>query len=188
GVLAGFLKFPADPVDMGRPTPLSGGKITALCTLDGGAPATPMKNNRYWQELNKRIGGTYEPTLVPADQYASKFATVVAGDELPDIATIPTGTPSLPKLLETKFADLTELLSGDGIAEFPSLANIPPSTWRNTVFNGRIYGVPIHRGNAGSVLLSRDDLRESLGATGDVTDADSFVALCEEVTSEKDER
>src|SRR5699024_2944526 len=39
GVLAGFLKFPADPVDMGRPTPLSGGKITALCTLDGGAPA-----------------------------------------------------------------------------------------------------------------------------------------------------
>ena len=173
---------------MGSPTPLSGGTITALSTLDGKV-AVPMASNKYWQELNDRIGGIYEPTLVPDAEYASKFATVVAGDDLPDIATIATGnTPNLPELLEAKFADLTDLLSGDAVAEFPSLANIPPSTWRNTIFNGRIYGIPIHRGNAGSVMLAREDLRASTGATGEVTDADSFVALCEEVTSVKDER
>ncbi|RCK71239.1 hypothetical protein DT076_01965 [Desertihabitans brevis] len=78
----------------------------------------------------------------------TKFDTTVAGGDLPDVVYVPTDVAQLPRLMEAKFHDLTELLSGDAVAEYPALANLSPDLWRGCVFNGRIWGIPVPRAMA----------------------------------------
>lgn len=182
GVMAGFLKFPQDRVTYSTDAPASGGAVTVLSRADGSAPP-PLARNRYWQELNKRIGAEFQVNLAPPSDYPSKFATVMAGGDLPDLAMImPNSVPNLPDLLAARFQDLSEHLAGDAIKKYPALANIPPQTWKNTIFNGGIYAIPIHRGIVGSLMLTRADLFTQLGASHEVSDGDAFIELCRDLT------
>ena len=93
----------------------------------------------------------------------------IAGNELPDMLQTPNGSPppipNLPQLLDKRFTNLTEHLSGDAVKDYPNLANIPTRTWKSTVFNGGIYGIPIPRGAIGSYHFIRQDLFEAAGVS-----------------------
>ena len=54
----------------------------------------------------------------------------------------------------SEFTNLSEHLSGDAIQEYPNLANIPTLTWKSSVYNGGIYGMPIPRGAIGHYISS----------------------------------
>ncbi|GAB3769090.1 extracellular solute-binding protein [Microlunatus parietis] len=188
GVMAGFLTYPPQQVTLHERPPATGGSLLAMSRTDGSAPPA-LANNRYWQELNRRLGLELQVNLTPPADYASKFATVVAGNDLPDLAmAMPGSVPRFPDLLEARFADLSELLAGDAITAYPALANIPSHSWQGAMFGGRIYGIPIHRGVVGSLLLCRSDLFRALDRPLRADDADGFVELCRGVTDARNGR
>lgn len=181
GILAGFLTYPASPVQGSTTKPGSGGSITALAQIDG-APPPPLAKNRYWQELNTRLGVELKLEMAPGANYSQRLATTIAGGDLPDLVQIQRSIPQLPKVMESQFQDLTEFLSGDKIAKYPFLAALPTSSWRPTVVNGGIYGIPFPLGLAGTAMLMRRDLFEAKGLTDPITSAESFLAACGELT------
>ncbi len=87
-------------------------------------------------------------TIVPTPDMPTKFATLVAGNDLPDLiepaTTLPNGLPAgignLPAFLAAKCQNLDEFLAGDAVNEYPFLANIPTPHWKTCVWNGSIYG------------------------------------------------
>jgi putative aldouronate transport system substrate-binding protein len=185
GVMAGYLNYPTGLVDF-RTTPVlsSGEPITALSQTAAVAPPS-VGRNAYWQELNRRIGVELKFSLAPQADYPFKLITALAGNDLPDLVQIRLNAeprvPRLPDVLRAKFADLTEYLSGDSVKEYPGLANIPTSSWETTVFNGGVYGIPVHRGLVGTPMLTRQDLLGKLGANSAVTSGEEFLELCRQV-------
>lgn len=145
----------------------------------------PPSTNPFLDEVTTRLGTELDLRITSSDTFTQKFATVVAGGEVPDMVEfiafdLP---PHHPQLLDAQFADLTELLSGDAIADYPNLANIPTISWESCRVNGRIYGTPVHRPAFGSIMVSRPDLfEEILGEEPAPTSKDEFTAMLTEVT------
>ena len=67
--------------------------------------------------------------MVSNADYLQKFPTAIAGNELPDMLQTPNGSPppipNLPQLLDKRFTNLSEFLSGDAVKEYPN-AGQPP--------------------------------------------------------------
>jgi putative aldouronate transport system substrate-binding protein len=188
-VLDGFLKYPANPVKAITDKPGDGQPITFMTNIPGAIPPTEDKN-QFWQALNDRLGSELQISMASNDEYPDKFATRVAGGDLPDIINIPTTTVQLPALLKAKAMDLTEQLSGDAVKKYPFLANIPTVYWKGCVFNGGIYGVPVPRGMSRTTLpLYRADLLAAKGISNPAPkDFEDFLALCQEMTAAKENR
>ncbi|GAA1584947.1 extracellular solute-binding protein [Kribbella karoonensis] len=188
-VLDGFLKYPASPVKAITDVPGDGKPITFMTNIPGAIPPAADKN-QFWQEVNKRLGSELQISMASNDEYKDKFATRIAGGDLPDILNIPTDTPQIPGLVKSKCMDLTEHLSGDAAKKYPFLANIPTEYWKGCVFNGAIYGVPVPRGMSRTSLpLYRTDLLAAKGITDPAPkNFQEFFDLCKEMTSAKDNR
>jgi putative aldouronate transport system substrate-binding protein len=145
-------------------TPGSGGTTRAL--FISYAPPVPARDeNRYWQELERRLGVTLEPTFVPGGTYPEQIAVTTAGGDFPELTTVWTDqSPELYRTIEQgAFTDLTDRLSGDALQEFPNLAAFPDFAWENVRIDGRIYGVPRPRVLPGAVLMFRRDWAEKHG-------------------------
>jgi putative aldouronate transport system substrate-binding protein len=184
GVQDGYLAFPKQLSRSVDGKPLSGGTVTAL-GVSFLPPPTPQASNKYWQAVNDRIGGSLETTPIPSADYFARFATTTAGNDLPDLVGIPgfQPVPRLPDLLGARFADLSDHLSADKVADYPNLANLPTLGWKNTRFNGRIFGIPIPRPQLFGPLFYRQDLLQGLGlALTQVANADDFLAICKQMT------
>ncbi|HZX04802.1 extracellular solute-binding protein [Kribbella sp.] len=188
-VLDGFLKYPANPVKAIADAPGDGKPITFMTNIPGAIPPA-ADQNQFWQEVNKRLGSELQISMASNDEYNDKFATRIAGGDLPDILNVPPGTPQIPGLLKAKAMDLTEHLSGDAVKKYPFLANIPTLYWKGCVFNGAIYGVPVPRGMSRTSLpLYRADLLAAKGIKDPAPkNFDEFLALCKEMTAAKDNR
>ncbi|MGW2515128.1 extracellular solute-binding protein [Streptomyces scopuliridis] len=183
GVDNATYKYPAHPVAATRGHPGDGRTVSGMTVTY--APIPPARSkNAYWQELEKRIGCTFDMQLVAAADYGTRFQTAVAGGQLPDLFTVLTGSvPSLPSVLEAKAIDLTPHLSGDAVAKYPFLANIPTASWKQTVYNGKIFGVPVPRGAQSTfTLFARGDLLDGLGIAEPPASLKEFHSLCAEVT------
>ncbi|WP_104087119.1 extracellular solute-binding protein [Arthrobacter sp. GMC3] len=176
-----FFRYPANPVKVISAIPGDGNPFTALTLADATPPA--LESNRYWQQVNERLGSPYRPSFAPGADYAAKFATVSAGGEMPDFFTVLPDTPSQPELFKATALDLSEHLAGDAINDYPFLANIPTESWRGTVFNGRIYALPISRGTQNTwVMYGRKDLLAAKGITKDPASYEEFYAQLKELT------
>jgi putative aldouronate transport system substrate-binding protein len=188
-VLAGFLKYPADPVKAIHDKPGDGKPITFVTNIPGAIPPT-VGSNEFWQAVDDRLGSELRISMASNDDYPKKFATVVAGDELPDVINVPPTTVELPALLKAKCRDLTEHLAGDAARKYPFLANIPTEYWKGCVYNGGIYGVPVPRGMSRTSLpLYRADLLAAQGIKDPAPkDFDDFFALCKQLTDAKRHR
>lgn len=187
GVLAGYLQYPPEPVSVVSGTPGSGGTVSIL-SQSAGAYAT-IDRNLIWQEVNKALGATLEFTAVPPATYSTKFATTVAGGDLPDMIEIPTEpVRDLPTLLAQTCQDLTDHLTADAISEHPCLANLPQYVWRNTIFGGRIRALPVMRGIAGNVLFARQDIADQLGLSMTANSGEEFLELCRSFTDNSKNR
>src|SRR5262249_13380738 len=88
--------------------PAKGSKVTAAF-ISYNPPVPPRDQNQYWQELEKRLGISYEPTIIPADTYREKMSALVAGTDLPDLTGIEQlNAPDLLKPInQGAFTDLT---------------------------------------------------------------------------------
>jgi putative aldouronate transport system substrate-binding protein len=175
--------FPADrPRVLAGTAPGDGSPITGSTRTVSPIPPT-QDRNAYWQALNERLGSPLDLTITPDADYASKFATSVAGDTLGDVYNVETDFPYLPQFLEARAQDLTEFVSGDAVLEYPFLANIPTESWRACVYSGGIYAVPVPRGVLSTNQLHcRADLFAERGLSTDFRDVDDLVALAREMT------
>ncbi len=151
--------------------PGAGSTITALSN-GFNPPATPFENNSAWQEVNKQLNATVQFNVIQPADYATKLATVMAGDDLPDLMLFPgginvsgaqLGTANLPLFLQSKCSDLTPYLSGDAIKDYPNLAAIPTFAWQNSgcAFGGHLYMLPLERYVAGQALFKNTSVYDA---------------------------
>jgi putative aldouronate transport system substrate-binding protein len=144
GVQAGFYTYPkVNPRSVPQP-PGKGGDITIM-TWNIQAPLVPTSQNPARQEINKQLGANLIIADTPFADYQTRLAAVVAGNDLPDALYL-SNTAAIPQLadfLDARCADLTDHLAGDAIKGFPNLAAFPQMSWRGTVFNNRLYAIPL---------------------------------------------
>lgn len=188
GVESGFYKYPADrPASVSAKPGKGGEKLTGMSRIYSAAPGGPDQNS-WWAGLNERLGVDLGMIMVPAADYPPKFATTIAGGDLPDMMQMEV-VANFPQLLDKQFTSLDEYLSGDAIKDYPNLANVPTFTWKNAIYNGHIYGIPIPRGRVGSYDFIRPDIFAKAGVDPDIKGGwDAFVAAMKALTSAKDRR
>src|SRR5699024_778391 len=113
--------------------------------------------------------------------------TMIAGDDMPEVMRVP-DLPQMAKALKAKFADLTDYLAGDAVADYPMLANFPTTAWQEVVYGGSLYGIPRPLLPIGSRLEARTDTLEDLGISLDIGSGEDFLDLCREITDRKSDR
>jgi len=183
GVADGYLAYPQDhPRSVPQP-PGSGESVSAMTMTYGPLPPA-REQNKYWQSIEASLGITLDITLTPSTDYQEKLSAVVASGQVPDIVQIQK-FPKLPQLLEAKFADLTEHLSGDAIKDYPNLANLPSQVWRTSIFNNRIYGIPNPRMLVSNYVFARKDLLAAKGLSLTPADGAEFLETCRALTDHK---
>ncbi len=143
---------------------------------------SPLENNPGWQQINQKLNANMQMTIVPYADYGAKFATTVAGGDLPEMIYVPFPyIPQLPDFLKAQCQDLTPFLSGDAVKEYPNLANIPSISWRISVFDQGIWGVAIALPVFFWVMWVHQDMIDPLG--GELhRDGDDFKRMLKEVT------
>src|SRR6185436_20932261 len=127
----------------------TGSPVNVMVTAYFPSP-TPFELNPTWQAINKALNADVKMAITPGADYRTKFATMMAGDDLPDIMHVFFGysvAPNLPAFFKSKCADLTPYLSGDAAKEYPYLAALPTPAWKNSVsvVDGQLFLIPIHR-------------------------------------------
>lgn len=181
-----FFSYPAEPTAAAAP-PLSGGKVSALTyTFDPVAPG--LAENSLWQKVNQGLGAELDITYAPSADYKQRFATTIAGGDLPDLVSIYGSVQQLPALLKAQFQDLSEHLAGDAAADYPNLAGLATESWRETVVDGSIWGVPIARPPIGGAMFVRKDLLDKQGLSVQPKDFAEFKELLVALTDERNSR
>ncbi|MDQ1006399.1 ABC-type glycerol-3-phosphate transport system substrate-binding protein [Streptomyces sp. V4I23] len=186
GVPQAFFRYPAKPLPSVTGRPLAGA-APVKATMETFSPPPPARGrNAAWRAIEKKLGGTVDITAVPADDYPTKFSTMVASDNLPDIFMYPEtgGVDNKAAFFAAKCADLTPFLAGDKVEDYPNLAAIPQSAWQSAIYGGKLYGIPISRMGTGGAGFYRHDLFAQAGVTSldEITDLDRFVEVCKELT------
>jgi putative aldouronate transport system substrate-binding protein len=163
GTPVAWKSYPKPYVTMPDP-PGKGGTVTTFQILYS---SPPPQNNPWWQEYNKRLGVTIQPTLAASPDYGSKLLTLAASGSFPDLTYInfAAGASGFEKFLtQGAFHDLTSYLTGDSLKQFPNLQTIPALTWKGSSFQGKVFGVPypIQPVN-GQLGMYRKDWAQKLG-------------------------
>lgn len=185
-VQPGYTKYPSKIVQSVPEKPGDGSTVrVAVYTF--GSPPAPLNGNKFWQAINDALGIKLELTLIPFTDLATKMQTLIAGGDLPDLICTFFGIsiPDAARFLPAKCADLSEYLSGDAVAKYPNLANLPPHAWQGMgLTNGRIFGVPIERGPQGGPFAIN---KEKFAAAGwsESWAKDDFVAVCTKLTGNR---
>ncbi len=159
-----YNKLPA-PFQSYSGTPGQGGTVTAF-TIAYQSPPTPMGQNQYWQELNKRLGVTWQPIITPQPSYGQKSAALIAGGGLPDLFYLNPGQNAAPQyqaMGQGAFLDLTPYVTGNAVQQYKNLAKIPAATWNNVKFKGKVYGVPKPIQSSGNIPFYRADWAKKVG-------------------------
>ena len=170
----GWDNYPTNPIKAWtKAPPGKGGAVTALSN-GFNPPSTPFDQNPAWQEVNRQLNANVQFNVIQPVDYATKLATVMAGQDLPDVMLFPGGlnvniggggggTANLPTFLQTKCADLTPYLAGDAIKDYPYLAAIPTFAWKNSgsAFNGHLYMIPLERYVAGQALFKNVEIYDA---------------------------
>jgi putative aldouronate transport system substrate-binding protein len=140
----GFVNYPANPFKAVTETPGSGGDVS-VATWTLAPPPPPVDQNALWQAVNKELNVNLKLDISAlADYQTTRLATIIAGNDLPDILYIApqVAINGLTQFLQAKCVDLTQYLSGDAVKDYPNLANFTTLAWQSVVFGKAIYGVP----------------------------------------------
>ncbi|MFM9456517.1 extracellular solute-binding protein [Streptomyces europaeiscabiei] len=185
GVQAGYTAYPAELSKSVSRTPGDGSAVRVM-SVSFGTPPKSASANRFWAAVEKALGVKIEYTIVPQADYQKKMATVMAGDAdtLPDIINVFSGfvLPREAEFVRRRAEDLTPYLSGDAIADYPNLANIPTHAWRDMGrIGGLLYGIPLERPLPGSTLWLNQGMFTDAGMKEGWT-ADDFAAVAKRAT------
>jgi putative aldouronate transport system substrate-binding protein len=140
----GYVNWPRTTFQSVKQAPGDGSSVSIFLNIPG-APPPPAEQNPAWQAWNTALNIKLSFQFYAFADLAPKFATLIAGNELPDIigTLVRQDIPLTPELLAAKAADLTPYVSGDAIKEYPNLAALPGRSWKSMVFDNKIYGVPV---------------------------------------------
>jgi len=184
----GYIRYPS-PAIRGVPQEAPGSGSTVTAFVDGlYPPATPLEQNAAWQEINKRLNATVQFNVVPPADYGSKLATLMAGNDYPDVINLWGGLsagPNIPAFLQQSAADLTPYLGADAIKDYPNLAAIPTFAWRNlgSVIGGRLWMVPISRPSVSSLMVKNSTVwDQEIGQDFVPRNADDFKRILQQLT------
>jgi putative aldouronate transport system substrate-binding protein len=184
----GYLKYPLNPVKS-VPQPVGTGEEVTAITYTTQAPPTPAEQNPAWQRVNQETGFSVKLPLTQLADYPTKLNTIIAGgaNSLPDLLSLGAGNglgiANLPEFLQSQCRDLTALVSGDAIKQFPNLANLPPYAWRNAVFSNRLYAVPSVRHSISSAIqFGKGKLLDTVGGTS-FKNTDDVLRAMQQLTS-----
>lgn len=182
-----FFAYPGDPVEATSEAPGDGQPLTHMGITNTPQPP-PLEQNEFWQETNQRLGSELQVQLYQPADYTDKFPTVLASGDFPDYWAVGSA-PRMPEVMDKFALDLSEHLSGDAVAAYPFLANIPQDAWRATVYNGKIMGIPVPRGAFSTyILYGRSDLLADYGITEGPTSFEDLYDKAKEVTSPAENR
>lgn len=182
GSTPGYISMP-DLVRAYDSPPGSGSTFTAMTPLWGTIP--PTDNNQYFDAVSEAMGSTLRFQISDGNTYGERLATVLASpNDVPDWVSIPTWNvpPRFDQAVEGLFEDLTPFLSGDNVADYPHLANIPTDIWRFCIFDGQIKAIPFPGEPITDAIFYRADLLRELGITPDIGTAEELRELLQELT------
>lgn len=163
--------------------PDDGGDTVTTFQLMWGTPPVDREQNEYWQELEKRLGVTFEPQFVPAPTFDSKFSTMLASGNIPDLVFVDDQSATqLQAIRDGAFADLSEVLGGDGIQQWPNLAARTPDIWQASLKNGRIYQIPSVIARITNLVVMRRDAFEETSIGPEPADADELMTALTEIS------
>jgi putative aldouronate transport system substrate-binding protein len=180
-----YLSYPRNPTRSVQQPVGSGEEVTAV-TYTTQAPPTPAEQNPAWQRVNQEVGLNVKLPLTQLADYPTKLNTIIAGGSLPDLLSLGAGNglgiANLPEFLQSQCMDLTALVGGDAIKQFPNLANLPPYAWRNAIFNERLYAVPSVRASiSNAIMFGKGKLLEPVGGPA-FKNADDFLRVMKQLT------
>ncbi|MBT0768540.1 extracellular solute-binding protein [Kineosporia sp. J2-2] len=184
GVQALYRDYPADLVRSVQETVGDGSDVTAM-VVSYGAPPKALEKNRYWQAINQALNVNLKVVVVPDPEYAQKMTTLMAsGSDLPDIVMFTNlNLPRRAEFIRRSCADLSDLLAGDAVKDYPNLANLPTYAWKGMGrIGGRIYGVPLERPMPANSLFVNRDMLNAAGAPVN-WDKDQYLAAMAEVST-----
>ena len=144
----GYNNYPTPFKSWTKDPPGNGSTINAFVRIYY-PPSVPREQNPTYREMERQLNASVIMNQIAGTDYTVKFATLMAGNDLPDTMHIYQSisvVPNMPAFLKAKCQDLTPFLGGDAIREYPNLAAIPGYSWRNSisVIDGKLYLVPIH--------------------------------------------
>jgi putative aldouronate transport system substrate-binding protein len=183
--------YPKDPPkSWNKPAPGTGSTVNAFA-VDYYPPPTPYEQNSTWQAVNKALNSDFRMTQVAGADYPLRMATMMAGNDVPDIIHIYFGItgafvpPGTAEFVKAKCQDLTQFLAGDAVKDYPNLAAIPTYAWSNSacVIDGALYSWPIHRYLPGlSYFFKNTDMwNQKVGADTTPKSADDLKKMVTEL-------
>jgi putative aldouronate transport system substrate-binding protein len=190
-VTLGWDNYPKNPPkSWNKPAPGTGSTVTAFA-VDYYPPPTPYDQNPTWQAVNKALNAEVQMTQVTSTDYPLRMATMMAGNDLPDLLHLYRGLtgafvpPGTAEFVKAKCQDLTPFLAGDAIKDYPNLAAIPTYAWSNSacVIDGALYSWPIHRYLPGlNYFFKNTDLwNQKIGADASPKSADDLKKMLTEL-------
>lgn len=191
GTSPGFVKYPAAFAHTVHEVPGSGGSYTAISPYWGSIPRT--SGNTYYQAVNTALNANMSWQPTSGNNISTTLPPLFAGNKLPDWITVPTFAqpPAFGQVVPNALADLTPYLSGDKVKQYPNLAAISTDGWRQTVWNGKVYGIPaVTTPFATNVtLFYRADILDKLGVgTPHVKSLSDLYDLGKEINNPKAKR
>ena len=186
GVQNAFLTYPQNLAQSVKDKPGHGETVT-ITVITYGTPPKAASSNKLWRAINDALGVDLKLNLVNAADQGTKYATLMAGNDLPDIiATIDSTVPNSYAFVQSKCQDLTEYISGDAIKDYPNLANMPTYAWAAVGrIGGKLYGVPVPRAKMGGGMFGNKEELAKSGITGLGITADQFTAGLAKLTDPK---
>jgi putative aldouronate transport system substrate-binding protein len=183
GIQPGYLSYPKNLVSAVQDKPGTGQTIKVM-TISYGTPPKSASQNRFWAAVNEALGVNIEFTVVPDSDYMTKMATMMAGNDLPDVINLGGGhtLPREAEFVAAQCADLSSYVAGDAIKAYPNLANLPTYAWQDMGrIAGRIHGIPVQRSAPGNCLWINNDVFTAAGMKDGWT-ADDFLAVAKAAT------
>ena len=164
GVPDAYLTMPA-PAASYDGVPGSGGTVRTF-SISYNPPPPGRDENQFWQELERRLGVTWQPDLTPQPSFGEKSAALIAGGDLPDLYNLNPGQNAAQQyqaMAQGAFLDLTPYVTGDAVQAYPNLAAFPAYIWENVKFQGKILGVPKPLWRNGNLAFYRGDWAQTVG-------------------------
>jgi putative aldouronate transport system substrate-binding protein len=187
GVDDAWLTFPKEPFKSVQETPGRGGDIS-IVSGSAWPPFTPKDQNPMLQELDKRLNVNLKLDITTISDYNTKFNTLVAGSNLPDVFWVGQ-TPNLVDFLKQSAADLTPFLAGDAVKTYPNLANLNTNTWKGTIFGGAIMGLPSPLGAMGNIIqMNKTRWDAEIGPDTRPKNADDLKRMMQQLTNPQQNR
>jgi putative aldouronate transport system substrate-binding protein len=182
GVDDGYLAFPRGSLYKSVSQAPGKGSEVSVLTLSYYPPFTPVDQNPALQAISSQLNVTLKLNMVAPTDYLTRFNTTIAGGSLPDLMMLGV-IPNAAEFLQSQCADLTPYLTGDAIKDYPNLANLPTLSWKSTVYNGAIMGVPPPRSAPSSVLyMNKTRYDQEIGNT-QPKNSDDWKRILQQMTN-----